>query len=53
MFHLIKPNEKYDGNDMPLEMMDRRKLIEQLVETTKKMTSENMELVSLDGNCPD
>lgn len=28
-------------------------VLEKLIDSTKKKTSENIELVSLDGNCPD
>lgn len=30
-----------------------KSVLEKLIDSTKKQTSENIELVSLDGNCPD
>lgn len=38
---------------MPLELLDKKKLIESLLAQQKQTTSENIELVNLNGQCPD
>lgn len=38
---------------MPLEFLMHKKVLEKLIDSSRKQTSENIELVSLDGNCPD
>lgn len=53
LYHFIKPNEKYDSEELPLDLLDARKMVEKLLESQKNTVSENLELVKLDGNCPD
>ena len=38
---------------MPLDILAGRDMLEKMMSITKKQTSENMKLVSLDGDCPD
>ena len=38
---------------MPLDVLAGRDMLEKMMNITKKQTSENMKLVSLDGDCPD
>lgn len=54
LYHLIKPDEKYDGKgELPLEVLMSKQALEKFLASTKKQTSQNIELVSLDGSCPD
>lgn len=53
LYHLMKPDAKYDATELPLEMMVNKGILEKLMDQTKKQVSANIELVSLDGNCPD
>lgn len=54
LYHLIKPDEKFDNKgEVPLEFMMNKQMLEKFLASTKKQTSENMDLVSLDGSCPD
>jgi hypothetical protein len=54
LYHLIKPDEKFEGKgDLPVEFYMNKEILEKLMYATKKQTSENIELVMLDGNCPD
>jgi hypothetical protein len=38
---------------LPLELLDKRKLLENFLQNQKLKTQEKMNLVSLDGDCPD
>ena len=44
LYHIIKPNKKYSqkNNDMPFELMDKKKLLEALLEKQKKNIEENI-----------
>ena len=44
LYHIIKPNKKYSqkNNDMPFELMDKKKLLEALLEKQKKDIEENI-----------
>jgi hypothetical protein len=53
LYHLIKPDEKYSQAELPIEFLMQKELLEKLIDSSKKQISENIELVSLDGNCPD
>jgi hypothetical protein len=54
LYHLIKPDEKYDGKgELPIEVLMNKQALEKFLASTKKQTSQNIELVSLDGSCPD
>jgi serine/threonine-protein phosphatase 2B catalytic subunit len=53
LYHLIKPDDKIDPAELPIEFIMQKQLLEKLIDSTKKQISENIELVSLDGNCPD
>ena len=53
-YHLFKPDNKYEGNeDLPVELLMHRQVLEKLIDHTKKQMDDNLELVSLGGNCPD
>lgn len=49
----MKPDAKYDSVELPVQIVFHKKLLEQLIEHTKKQTDMNMQLVNLGGNCPD
>jgi len=51
--HLLKPSKKNKENDLPVELIDKKKIIELVLAETKKTTKKNIILVSLNGNCPD
>jgi hypothetical protein len=53
LYHLIKPEAKYDSTELPLEYIMKKELLEKLMDATKQQVNHNIELVSLDGNCPD
>lgn len=54
LFHLIKPNKKYSTDvEIPFEFMDKRKMLEEFLKMQKQEVDNNIELVSMDGNCPD
>lgn len=54
LYHLIKPDEKYDGKgELPIEILMNKQALEKFLASTKRQTSQNIELVSLDGSCPD
>jgi hypothetical protein len=38
---------------MPMELLFQRQVLEKLMDHTKRQIEENLELVALDGNCPD
>lgn len=53
MAHLLKPTKKIKQDEIPVELIDKKKIIEKVLEETKKATEKNIILVSLNGNCPD
>lgn len=53
LYHLIKPDNKYANTEVPLEFLMHKNVLEKLIDSSRKQTSQNIELVSLDGNCPD
>jgi hypothetical protein len=52
LYHVIKPQQEYIGDDMPINMTLVRYLEAMLLENHKN-TEKNMELTRLDGDCPD
>ena len=53
LYHLMKPDAKYYSEELPLEILMHKNILEKLMDHTKKQVNANIELVSLDGNCPD
>lgn len=50
MFHLIKPDQKFDEKEaVPLELIDKRDIIEKLLTYQKQVTEENIEKISYNG----
>jgi hypothetical protein len=46
MYNLVKPNQKFKDNDfVPLELIDKREILEKLLNFHKAKTGENMEYV--------
>ncbi len=47
MFNLVKPNQKFASKDLvPLELIDKKEILEKLLNLQKIITAENMSFVS-------
>ena len=53
LYHLIKPDQKIEGEEIPLDILANKDVLEKLMDVTKKQVNQNIGLVSLDGDCPD
>ena len=54
LHHIIKPGEMAkDEGDMPLELMNKKKLIEAILVNQRDEAEKNMGLIDLSGSCPD
>lgn len=54
LHHIIQPNQKIKKEqDLPLELIDKKHLIEIILAQSKKQIQQNMFLASLNGRCPD
>ena len=54
LFHLVRPDQNYDTKqELPIEILMNKQALEKFLASTKERTSQNIELVSLDGSCPD
>ena len=53
LYHLIKPDQKIEGQEVPLDLIANKDVLEKLMDVTKKQINRNIGLVSLDGDCPD
>lgn len=50
---MIKPDQKIEGQEVPLDMIASKDVLEKLMDVTKNQTNHNINLVKLDGDCPD
>jgi hypothetical protein len=51
---LIKPDQKFDEKEaIPLELIDKRELIEKILEYQKSVIEKNIDLVSYNGRTLD
>ncbi len=53
LFELIKPSEQYDEEETPFELINKKKMIEELLSRQKEMTESNMKMININGCCPD
>jgi len=54
MHHLIKPDMKFDEKEaVPLELIDKREILEKLLAYQKQVTEENIDFISLNGRTLD
>lgn len=53
LYHLIKPDQKLEGKEVPIDVLANRDVLEKFMSMTKQKVNENIGLVSLDGDCPD
>jgi hypothetical protein len=53
--HLIKPDRKYDESKekIPLELIDKRELLDKILRFQAEVTEENIEIIKLDGRTLD
>ncbi len=53
LYELVKPSEEYDEEETPFELMNKKKMIEDLLSRQKEMTESNMKMININGFCPD
>jgi hypothetical protein len=54
MHHLIKPDMKFDEKEaVPLELIDKREILEKLLAYQKQVTEENIDFISMNGRTLD
>ena len=54
LYHLIKPDQKIDQNDIvPIELIDKREIIEKILTMQKQETQEKTDIISLNGRTLD
>ncbi len=54
LYHLVKPDRKFDEKEaVPLELIDKRELLEKLLTYQKSVTDENIDIISLNGRTLD
>jgi hypothetical protein len=54
LYHLVKPDRKYDEKEVvPLELIDKREILEKLLTYQKSVTDENIDIISLNGRTLD
>ena len=52
LHHIIKPNETFE-TDIPFELLDKKKIIDELLAIQKKKTEENMQMIDMEGSMGD
>jgi hypothetical protein len=55
LYHLVKPDRKYDEEKevIPLELIDKREILEKLLSYQKSVTDENIDYISYNGRTLD
>lgn len=55
MYHLVKPDRKFDTEKegVPIELMDRREILQKLLTYQKAVTDENIDYISYNGRTLD
>ncbi len=53
LYELIKPSEEYDEEETPFELINKKKMIEELLCRQKITTESNMNMINIYGFCPD
>lgn len=55
LYHLVKPDRKFDekAEGVPLELIDKREILEKLLTYQKTVTDENIDFISLNGRTLD
>ena len=54
LYHLVKPDRKYNEQDsVPLELVDKKELLEKLLTYQKTVTDKNMDSISYNGRILD
>ena len=54
LYHLIKPEQKFDEKQaIPLEMIDKREIIEKMLNFQKSVTEQNIDYISYNGRTLD
>ena len=55
LYHLIQPDRKFDekSEGVPLELIDKRDLLEKLLTYQKSVTDQNTDLINLNGRILD
>lgn len=55
LYHLVKPDRKYDEKEesIPLELLDKKELLEKLLSYQKTVTDQNIDKISYNGRILD
>ncbi len=54
LYHLVKPDRKFDEKQaVPLELIDKREILQKLLTYQKSVTDENIDFISLNGRTLD
>ena len=55
LYHLVKPDRKFDleKETVPLELIDKREILEKLLNYQKSVTDENIDYISYNGRTLD
>ena len=55
LYHLVKPDRKFDEKveGVPLELIDKRQILEKLLTYQKSVTDQNIDFISLNGRTLD